>query len=244
MNEKKPTWNCPVCHRTAYFTELVVDEYFAEICKVSKANEVDFEPSGTWKEHREKKEKKPKQDFGAESAPAAKLETIALDSDDENPTHETLSSEISEMKTEAGQLTFAPPAPASPQDSSVICISDSDDEPVSPIAKRSRMESREATTSPAVNQNATTQRNASQTPSTSSRPPSNIRSQSDQFQKTNAHIPRTEEEPLNPFSNHFQANNIDPNILLQLLASQNHLTQNQANLPIQFSHTQDVITID
>jgi len=154
MNEKKPTWNCPVCHRTAYFTELVVDEYFAEICKASKANEVDFEPSGSWKEHREKKEKKPKQDFAADSAPAAKpVETIALDSDDEKPTHETLSSEISEMKTEAEQLTFESVAPASPQDSSVICISDSDDEPVSPPGKRSRMESREATTSPAVNQN-------------------------------------------------------------------------------------------
>lgn len=66
------------------------------------------------------------------------METIALDSDDEKPTHETLSSELADMKTEAEQLTFAPPAPASPQDSSVICISDSDDEPVSPPGKRSR----------------------------------------------------------------------------------------------------------
>lgn len=55
-----------------FFSELVVDEYFAEICKASKANEVDFEPSGSWKEHREKKEKKPKQDFAAESTQAAK----------------------------------------------------------------------------------------------------------------------------------------------------------------------------
>ena len=37
-----------------------MDEYFAEICKKSKANEVDFEPTGAWTEHKEKKEKKPR----------------------------------------------------------------------------------------------------------------------------------------------------------------------------------------
>jgi len=65
MNEKKPTWNCPVCHRNAYFNELIVDEYFIEICRASKTDEVDFQEDGGWKEYytpkeREKLEKREK----------------------------------------------------------------------------------------------------------------------------------------------------------------------------------------
>lgn len=57
MNEKKPTWNCPVCHRNAYFNELIVDEYFIEICQASKTDEVDFQEDGGWKEYYTPKER-------------------------------------------------------------------------------------------------------------------------------------------------------------------------------------------
>ena len=38
-------------------SELIVDEYFIEICKQSKTDEIDFQDDGGWKEYHEKKEK-------------------------------------------------------------------------------------------------------------------------------------------------------------------------------------------
>ncbi|CAG5113837.1 Oidioi.mRNA.OKI2018_I69.chr2.g7927.t1.cds [Oikopleura dioica] len=250
MNEKKPTWNCPVCHKKAYFNELVVDEYFAEICKKSKANEVDFEPTGGWTEHKEKKEKKPRVEQPVVSKPD---DIVALDdSDDEAPTKESMQEQIDNMKTEE-ELTFAPAATPTGDDS-IICISDdSDDEAaVSPTPKRSRMEPR-TTSSPAVHQNGMIgQENvtpiphhSSQTPSTSSRPPSNIRSHSENPKA--AHIPQPDVDALNQYLTPLLGQNPDPNhaaAILQLLASQSHLTQHNANAPPNFSHTQTLASTD
>ena len=65
---------------------------------------------------------------------------VALDdSDDEAPTKESMQEQIDNMKTEE-ELTFAPAATPT-EDDSIICISsdDSDDEAaVSPTPKRSR----------------------------------------------------------------------------------------------------------
>lgn len=49
MNEKKPTWNCPVCDRYAPYEDLVIDSYYSEILK--KANDcedIQFNSNGDW----------------------------------------------------------------------------------------------------------------------------------------------------------------------------------------------------
>lgn len=52
MNEKKPTWNCPVCDRKAPFDELVIDALNQEIIKETSGmdcEEVVFAADGSWK---------------------------------------------------------------------------------------------------------------------------------------------------------------------------------------------------
>ena len=39
------------------FSELIVDEYFIEICQASKTDEVDFQEDGGWKEYYTPKER-------------------------------------------------------------------------------------------------------------------------------------------------------------------------------------------
>ena len=52
MNERKPTWNCPVCDKKALYDDLLIDGYFQEILD-SKAtadeNEIMREKDGSWK---------------------------------------------------------------------------------------------------------------------------------------------------------------------------------------------------
>ncbi|XP_022237384.1 E3 SUMO-protein ligase PIAS2-like isoform X2 [Limulus polyphemus] len=50
MNEKKPTWLCPVCDRSAVFNNLVIDGLFTEILAKAPAGclEVQFYENGSW----------------------------------------------------------------------------------------------------------------------------------------------------------------------------------------------------
>ncbi|CAF1297088.1 unnamed protein product [Rotaria magnacalcarata] len=51
MNEKKPTWLCPVCNKQALYTDLFVDQFFIDIigkCS-SDAKAIEYEPNGQWK---------------------------------------------------------------------------------------------------------------------------------------------------------------------------------------------------
>lgn len=51
MNEKKPTWNCPVCDQNAPYDNLIICGLFKEIlAKVndSSCEEVEFSPNGEW----------------------------------------------------------------------------------------------------------------------------------------------------------------------------------------------------
>nr|NP_001071800.1 protein inhibitor of activated STAT [Ciona intestinalis]BAE06643.1 protein inhibitor of activated STAT [Ciona intestinalis] len=48
MNERKPTWSCPVCDKLAEFTSLVIDGLFIEILNESDSDEIDFTDDGNW----------------------------------------------------------------------------------------------------------------------------------------------------------------------------------------------------
>ncbi|KAM4577481.1 E3 SUMO-protein ligase PIAS2 isoform 2-T3 [Odontesthes bonariensis] len=57
MNEKKPTWICPVCDKKAAYENLIIDGLFLEILNdCSDVDEIKFQEDGTWCPMRPKKE--------------------------------------------------------------------------------------------------------------------------------------------------------------------------------------------
>lgn len=57
MNEKKPTWICPVCDKKASYESLILDGLFMEILNhCSDVDEIQFQEDGSWCPMRPKKE--------------------------------------------------------------------------------------------------------------------------------------------------------------------------------------------
>ncbi|KAM4893282.1 E3 SUMO-protein ligase PIAS1 isoform 4-T5 [Sylvia borin] len=57
MNEKKPTWVCPVCDKKAPYEHLIIDGLFMEILKFcTDCDEIQFKEDGSWAPMRSKKE--------------------------------------------------------------------------------------------------------------------------------------------------------------------------------------------
>uniref|UniRef100_A0A3Q3W4P1 Uncharacterized protein n=1 Tax=Mola mola TaxID=94237 RepID=A0A3Q3W4P1_MOLML len=57
MNEKKPTWVCPVCDKKAPYEHLIIDGLFMEILNsCSDCDEIQFKEDGNWAPMRSKKE--------------------------------------------------------------------------------------------------------------------------------------------------------------------------------------------
>ncbi|XP_044300747.1 E3 SUMO-protein ligase PIAS1 [Varanus komodoensis] len=57
MNEKKPTWVCPVCDKRAPYEHLIIDGLFMEILKhCTDCDEIQFKEDGSWAPMRAKKE--------------------------------------------------------------------------------------------------------------------------------------------------------------------------------------------
>lgn len=65
MNERKPTWNCPVCDKSALYDNLVIDGYFQEVLASNELptdeNEIQLLEDGSWTIHVENKEEKVKE---------------------------------------------------------------------------------------------------------------------------------------------------------------------------------------
>ncbi|KAM4039300.1 E3 SUMO-protein ligase PIAS1 isoform 1-T1 [Anomaloglossus baeobatrachus] len=57
MNEKKPTWVCPVCDKKAPYEHLIIDGLFMEILKCcTECDEIQFKEDGSWSPMRAKKD--------------------------------------------------------------------------------------------------------------------------------------------------------------------------------------------
>lgn len=60
MNEKKPTWMCPVCDQQARYENLVIDGYFQAVLKSANLtlddSEIQLHKDGSWSTHRGKTE--------------------------------------------------------------------------------------------------------------------------------------------------------------------------------------------
>lgn len=58
MNEKKPTWNCPVCDKKAFYENLVIDGYFQQVLESTflshEDSEIQLHNDGSWSTHKGK----------------------------------------------------------------------------------------------------------------------------------------------------------------------------------------------
>ncbi|XP_050294475.1 E3 SUMO-protein ligase PIAS2 isoform X2 [Anthonomus grandis grandis] len=131
MNERKPTWNCPVCDKPAIYDNLVIDGYFQEVLSSmqlpTSCNEVQLHKDGSWSvQTNEKKVAKIEK-----AAPT----TISIDDSiqiiDDNV--EFVSAVTTSVST-TDSSTKAPGEPVRKRDVVDLTLSDSDDD--QPLAKR------------------------------------------------------------------------------------------------------------
>lgn len=73
MNERKPSWTCPVCDKPAEFPQLFIDGLFVDILSDTTSEEVIFLDDGRWEPFRAKTE------CHSLVTPSRKSEMIALD---------------------------------------------------------------------------------------------------------------------------------------------------------------------
>ncbi|XP_012273819.1 E3 SUMO-protein ligase PIAS1 isoform X2 [Orussus abietinus] len=96
MNERKPTWSCPVCDKAAFYDNLVIDGYFQEVLSSNKllpdVNEVQLLQDGSWENLVSKKEKdKEKSESKSEvSSPQKTHDVDTVDLDETNPSAPTM----------------------------------------------------------------------------------------------------------------------------------------------------------
>ncbi|RXG58902.1 E3 SUMO-protein ligase PIAS1 [Armadillidium vulgare] len=132
MNERKPTWTCPVCDKPALYDNLVIDGYFQEVLQENgECTEVTLQKDGGWIPLIQKKEQK-EQQVEKRKTEVAVVETLSDDSDDseEATKGDNDDAVIEEVRSKRKQA-----------DVEIITLSDSDDESAGPPTKRSNCQS-------------------------------------------------------------------------------------------------------
>lgn len=80
MNERKPTWNCPVCDKAALYENLVVDGYFQEVLVsnllTTDDSEIQLHKDGSWSTHIKGSDS---QNLDTPQKPMTKVEVISDD---------------------------------------------------------------------------------------------------------------------------------------------------------------------
>ncbi|XP_026542259.1 E3 SUMO-protein ligase PIAS3 isoform X1 [Notechis scutatus] len=80
MNEKKPTWTCPVCDKKAPYEGLIIDGLFMEILNsVTDCDEIQFMEDGSWCPMKPKKENQEVCQPSAYNGLEASLYTVSSD---------------------------------------------------------------------------------------------------------------------------------------------------------------------
>ncbi|XP_027511949.1 E3 SUMO-protein ligase PIAS2 isoform X5 [Corapipo altera] len=98
MNEKKPTWICPVCDKKAAYESLILDGLFMEILnECSDVDEIKFQEDGSWCPMRPKKEA-----VKVSSSQCTKIESSSVVS---KPCPVTVASEVNKKKVDVIDLT-------------------------------------------------------------------------------------------------------------------------------------------
>lgn len=98
MNEKKPTWICPVCDKKAAYESLILDGLFMEILnECSDVDEIKFQEDGSWCPMRPKKEA-----LKVSSPQCTKIESSSVVS---KPCSVTVANEVNKKKVDVIDLT-------------------------------------------------------------------------------------------------------------------------------------------
>ncbi|XP_061401665.1 E3 SUMO-protein ligase PIAS2 [Musca vetustissima] len=132
MNERKPTWNCPVCDKPAVYDNLVIDGYFQEVLASNLLKpddtEIQLHKDGSWSTHSLRNEG---QVLDTPTKPVEKVEVISDDI-------ELITTEdVKPVKPAPTSVTAsASEQPSSTTNSETVdlTLSDSDDD--LPLAKR------------------------------------------------------------------------------------------------------------
>ncbi|XP_028941145.1 E3 SUMO-protein ligase PIAS2, partial [Antrostomus carolinensis] len=99
MNEKKPTWICPVCDKKAAYESLILDGLFMEILnECSDVDEIKFQEDGSWCPMRPKKEA-----VKVSSPQCTKIESSSIVS---KPCSVTVANEVNKKKVDVIDLTI------------------------------------------------------------------------------------------------------------------------------------------
>ncbi|XP_055859055.1 uncharacterized protein LOC129921308 isoform X2 [Episyrphus balteatus] len=155
MNERKPTWNCPVCDKAAIYDHLVIDGYFQEVLASSllgsEDTEIQLHKDGSWSTHNLRNETQ------LVDTPSKPVEKVELISDD-------IELITDDVKPLAAKSAPPPPVisnePTSTTNSETVdlTLSDSDDD--MPLAKRKTATSKNAAASAAAVSTSNGQRSA------------------------------------------------------------------------------------
>ena len=97
MNEKKPTWICPVCDSPAKYEDLMVDGYFEEVIKSpllpDEENEIILNQDGSWNpvpiDEEAERKRKEKEEEERKAAGNAVVLDLSDDDDDYAPAPKT-----------------------------------------------------------------------------------------------------------------------------------------------------------
>ncbi|XP_009893061.1 PREDICTED: E3 SUMO-protein ligase PIAS2 [Charadrius vociferus] len=99
MNEKKPTWICPVCDKKAAYESLILDGLFMEILsECSDVDEIKFQEDGSWCPMRPKKEA-----VKVSGPQCTKIESSSVVS---KPCSVTVATEVNKKKVDVIDLTI------------------------------------------------------------------------------------------------------------------------------------------
>ncbi|CAF4371656.1 unnamed protein product [Adineta steineri] len=112
MNEKKPTWLCPVCNKPALYTDLFVDQFFIDVigkCPTD-TKAIEYEPNGQWKacgeEKQSRRAQREKEAFKAALA-AKNTNGKSMADNDNSPTED---SDDERSRTKSIERSTAPAA--------------------------------------------------------------------------------------------------------------------------------------
>ncbi|XP_022221627.2 E3 SUMO-protein ligase PIAS2 isoform X1 [Drosophila obscura] len=144
MNERKPTWNCPVCDKPAIYDNLVIDGYFQEVLDStllkSDDTEIQLHQDGSWSTPGLRSEA---QILDTPSKPVQKVEVISDDI-------ELIADDTKPVKSDLSPAPDDQPTSTSNSETVDLTLSDSDDD--MPLAKR-RPPAKQAAASSTANGN-------------------------------------------------------------------------------------------
>jgi len=135
MNERKPTWNCPVCDKPAIFDNLVIDGYFQDVLTSGTLpldkNEIQLHNDGSWTAY--EKEEEIHTDYKKPSNVAIDDDIAIIDDDDDDVPR----NQAPTAPQAARKPVTPPPISAPPRADTVdLTLSDSDDDPQRPASSR------------------------------------------------------------------------------------------------------------